>query len=304
MTGRSPDHTPCRQGPLAERFDATENPPGMETFDRERWSPKTEQALRAAGWTPDRQVPTQEWERILRESDGFEAHQATRTFLSESGELAFDLSGMSNTMALGPFSTNPLEGQWEADICECMSEDVGTSSTSSAKEIEGICCSEWPGMGLYFAASTRWNSSQRAVTRLWTNSSSDTAEKPFPHKQQAALVCPSSDSSTHVAPFSTLATCTRASCGSGMAQVSDELLDQGRRLGKRRGIEAESLGRHRAQNLTNHPFRRVTDPPGDRCNTAPTPTGRTARSAPSSTASAATVPSTSTTVAGSPACER
>ena len=92
-----------------------------------RWSPQTERILRESGWNPRRRVAIQNWERILRESDGFEAHEKARAFLSEFGGLTFELSGKGVTMALGPFSTNPLEAQWEADIYEYMSEETETT---------------------------------------------------------------------------------------------------------------------------------------------------------------------------------
>ncbi|WP_158621497.1 SUKH-3 domain-containing protein [Streptomyces triticirhizae] len=93
----------------------------------QRWSESTDRTLRAAGWFPGRRVFTGEWERVLRESDGFEAHERARAFLAEFGGLRFALSGKGVTMALGPFSLDPLEARWEADIYAAMSEETGTN---------------------------------------------------------------------------------------------------------------------------------------------------------------------------------
>ncbi|MDT0270750.1 SUKH-3 domain-containing protein [Streptomyces sp. DSM 44915] len=93
----------------------------------ERWSAETDRVLREAGWSPHRRVSTEEWERILKESDGFEAHEKARAFLAEFGGLEFELSGKGVAVERMPFSLNPLEGQWEADIYEDMSEETGTS---------------------------------------------------------------------------------------------------------------------------------------------------------------------------------
>ncbi|GAA3856532.1 SUKH-3 domain-containing protein [Streptomyces sedi] len=92
-----------------------------------RWSPKTDRVLREAGWTPQRRVATEQWERTLRESDGFSAHEKVRAFLAEFGGLTFALTGAGAKVALLPFSINPLEGQWESDIFEEMSEYAGTA---------------------------------------------------------------------------------------------------------------------------------------------------------------------------------
>ncbi len=99
----------------------------MDEAGPERWAPKTERVLREAGWTPERRVSTEEWEKTLRESDAFEIHDAARDFLREFGGLSFDASGEGVTMAIAPFAIDPLEGQWEADIYESMSEETGTN---------------------------------------------------------------------------------------------------------------------------------------------------------------------------------
>ncbi|MFR9724397.1 SUKH-3 domain-containing protein [Streptomyces sp. MS19] len=97
----------------------------MDDHSARRWSPTAERVLREAGWTPQRRVPTEEWERSLEESDGFEIHERARIFLAEFGGLAFDVSGKGVTMALGPFSFDRLEAKWEADIYGYMSEESG-----------------------------------------------------------------------------------------------------------------------------------------------------------------------------------
>ncbi|MFD6691145.1 SUKH-3 domain-containing protein [Streptomyces bacillaris] len=99
----------------------------MDSASTERWSTKTERALREAGWAPQRRVPTAGWEQTLKESDGFEAHEKARTFLAEFGGLSFGLSGSGISMVLGPFSINPLAAQWEGEIYEDMSEEAGVN---------------------------------------------------------------------------------------------------------------------------------------------------------------------------------
>ena len=99
----------------------------VENTAPKRWSSKTDHVLRKAGWTPRRRVSTEEWERVLRKSDGFEAHEKARAFLSEFGGLSFELVEAGVTMAVEPFAIDPLEGQWEADIYEDMSEETGTN---------------------------------------------------------------------------------------------------------------------------------------------------------------------------------
>ncbi|MFF4310570.1 SUKH-3 domain-containing protein [Streptomyces sp. NPDC001507] len=51
------------------------------------WSPETGGVLRRAGWWPDRAVPTDTWEWILRERGSFVPHEAARRFLRAFGGL-------------------------------------------------------------------------------------------------------------------------------------------------------------------------------------------------------------------------
>ncbi|MGW7076864.1 SUKH-3 domain-containing protein [Streptomyces sp. NPDC054866] len=81
----------------------------MSDERRQRWSEETDHALRKAGWSPGRSVPTEDYLRTLRGRGGFEMHEAARRFLAEFGDLVVET-------ATGPFRCDPLAAQWDDKV--------------------------------------------------------------------------------------------------------------------------------------------------------------------------------------------
>ncbi|MEU9456356.1 SUKH-3 domain-containing protein [Streptomyces sp. NPDC048277] len=92
-----------------------------------RWSAETERLLREVGWHPDRSVPTQEWETRLREHGSFEIHEAAWRFLTEFGGLESNDRGPGKTMFRVGFSLDPTVAEWDDEIFDMLSEEVGAS---------------------------------------------------------------------------------------------------------------------------------------------------------------------------------
>ncbi|MFE6405527.1 SUKH-3 domain-containing protein [Streptomyces sp. NPDC057837] len=97
----------------------------MHADGGQRWSAETDRVLRGAGWHPGRSVPTEEWEESLRERGGFEIHDAARRFLAEFGGLESTDRGPGKTMARMGFSLDPTVAEWEDEIFDVLSEEVG-----------------------------------------------------------------------------------------------------------------------------------------------------------------------------------
>ncbi|MDJ0340360.1 SUKH-3 domain-containing protein [Streptomyces sp. H10-C2] len=92
-----------------------------------RWSAETDRVLRMAGWRPGRSVSTEEWERVLHESDeDFTIHEAARRFLTEFGGLEINQKGPGRTMHRSPFRLDPLVAKWDFELIDLQSEEVGT----------------------------------------------------------------------------------------------------------------------------------------------------------------------------------
>lgn len=90
-----------------------------------RWSEETDRALRAAGWFPDRSVPTETWESILFQAGGFEMHDAARRFLAEFGAVRMPYRDPWNSMPWREFSLDPLLAFWDVEIIEGLAEQAG-----------------------------------------------------------------------------------------------------------------------------------------------------------------------------------
>ncbi|MEV1113516.1 SUKH-3 domain-containing protein [Actinosynnema sp. NPDC049800] len=87
---------------------------------------EAEQALRAAGWYPGRQVDTTPW-RVHFEPVGLHLHQAAQRFLGEFGGLAFDIGGPGITSAKEPFELDPILCDGEEDRFEGWGDHVDRS---------------------------------------------------------------------------------------------------------------------------------------------------------------------------------
>ncbi|MFE2827831.1 SUKH-3 domain-containing protein [Streptomyces sp. NPDC059271] len=97
----------------------------MSQEEHPRWSAETDRVLRGAGWHPGRSVPTDEWESKLGERGGFEMHEAARRFLAEFGGLVSDERGPGKTMARMGFRLDPTVAEWDDEIFDVLSEEVG-----------------------------------------------------------------------------------------------------------------------------------------------------------------------------------
>ncbi|MFE9772399.1 SUKH-3 domain-containing protein [Streptomyces sp. NPDC005931] len=103
------------------------------------WSQQTEQVLRRAGWWPDRSVPTDTWETVLRERGGFTAHDAARAFLAEFGGLVTYGWPADSITTSSAVRFDPLQAAWqderfatagreaETSLCPVGTADEGTS---------------------------------------------------------------------------------------------------------------------------------------------------------------------------------
>ncbi|MEU6286559.1 SUKH-3 domain-containing protein [Streptomyces sp. NPDC046988] len=92
-----------------------------------RWPAETDRVLRAAGWSPDRTVPTDTWESILLETGGFELHDAARRFLAEFGALRVPHREPWAEMPWREFSLDPLLAFWDTEIIEDLSDRAGVA---------------------------------------------------------------------------------------------------------------------------------------------------------------------------------
>lgn len=87
---------------------------------------EAERTLRAAGWSPGRQVDIAVWRERL-EVDGFHMHATAERFLAEFGGLAVEEKGPGVTRAREAFEFDPLLAEGEADRFGEWSRTVGES---------------------------------------------------------------------------------------------------------------------------------------------------------------------------------
>ncbi|MEU2778985.1 SUKH-3 domain-containing protein, partial [Streptomyces sp. NPDC007162] len=95
-------------------------------YDR-NWSPETDDVLRRAGWRPDRAVPTDTWEWILRERGSFVPHEAARRFLRAFGGLVTYGWPTDPVMTRSAIRFDPLQAEWEEGTYAWMSQQAGTT---------------------------------------------------------------------------------------------------------------------------------------------------------------------------------
>ncbi len=92
-----------------------------------RFSERTEQVLRAAGWFPERNVDIELWRDRL-EADGLVTmHSAAERFLAEFGGLAVDAGAPGSSGAGESFELNPLRLISELDRFAEWGEELGMS---------------------------------------------------------------------------------------------------------------------------------------------------------------------------------
>ncbi|MER5603508.1 SUKH-3 domain-containing protein [Streptomyces sp. NPDC002265] len=88
---------------------------------------QVEQDLRAAGWTPKRQVDPESWLSALEADGRLRRHSAVIAFLSEFGGLAVSISGSGVSCAREPFELDPLLCLGEEDRFSEWSEEIERS---------------------------------------------------------------------------------------------------------------------------------------------------------------------------------
>lgn len=83
----------------------------------DRFSPFVENALRKAGWFPNRNKNefVSQWKLELEKSDGWEIFPAAEKVLLEFGGLKIDQNGAGQTCAREPFEINPTLAIYESD---------------------------------------------------------------------------------------------------------------------------------------------------------------------------------------------
>lgn len=89
-----------------------------------RFSPEVEDVLRAAGWTPERQVDASGWTSLF-EDEGLHAHQAAIDFLREFGGLDVRVSGPGREQAREPFEIDPSLCEGEGDQFAEFGRELG-----------------------------------------------------------------------------------------------------------------------------------------------------------------------------------
>ncbi|MFF3767748.1 SUKH-3 domain-containing protein [Streptomyces sp. NPDC001922] len=98
----------------------------MRNGSRPRWSAKTNGLLEEAGWYPGRSVSTAEWERGLRERDGFEIHPMAQRFLAEFGGLNVTRLYVSTFLEeRAEVILDPALAKGNRESFEVLSADVG-----------------------------------------------------------------------------------------------------------------------------------------------------------------------------------
>jgi hypothetical protein len=91
-----------------------------------RFTAETERVLRAAGWSPGRQVPEEqvrEWAQQL--GDGFALSEPAATALREFGGLDVDQSGPGEAWARERFELDPALAVGEEDRFQLYTDEYG-----------------------------------------------------------------------------------------------------------------------------------------------------------------------------------
>ncbi|MFF4114697.1 SUKH-3 domain-containing protein [Streptomyces sp. NPDC001714] len=101
------------------------------------WSPETDGVLRRAGWLPDRAVPTDTWEWILRERGSFVPHEAARRFLRAFGGLVTYGWPADPVVTRSAIRFDPLRAEWEDETYRWMSRQARTSLYPVGRAVEG-----------------------------------------------------------------------------------------------------------------------------------------------------------------------
>jgi hypothetical protein len=101
------------------------------------WSSETDGVLRRAGWRPDRAVPTDTWEWILRERGSFVPHDAARRFLRAFGGLVTYGWPADPVTTRSAIRFDPLQAEWEDETYARMSREAGTPLYPVGRADEG-----------------------------------------------------------------------------------------------------------------------------------------------------------------------
>lgn len=88
-----------------------------------RFTPEVEEVLRAAGWSPERQVDVAGWASLF-EGEGLPAHQAALDFLREFGGLSVHIGGPGREKAKEPFEFNPSLCEGEGELFVTWGEEL------------------------------------------------------------------------------------------------------------------------------------------------------------------------------------
>ncbi|MES4878985.1 SUKH-3 domain-containing protein [Streptomyces sp. NPDC000349] len=81
----------------------------------EDWSPLTYRVMRSAGWYPDRSVPLDRCEILIRKFSGLEMHEAARNFLGEFAGLSTAAWTPGPLMPQSPFRLDPCEANTDRE---------------------------------------------------------------------------------------------------------------------------------------------------------------------------------------------
>ncbi|WP_435222826.1 SUKH-3 domain-containing protein [Streptomyces sp. Tue6028] len=101
------------------------------------WSSEADGVLRRAGWRPDRAVPTDTWEWILRERGAFVPHEAARRFLRAFGGLVTYGWPADPLTTRSAIRFDPLQAEWEEERYGGMSREAGTTLYPVGRADEG-----------------------------------------------------------------------------------------------------------------------------------------------------------------------
>ena len=106
-----------------------------------RFSTKTDDALRQAGWYPGRQVPdlVNSWRASLLASDGIEIFPSAERALLEFGGLEFHEQGPGESRSREPFTLDPTLCLYESDRFSELSPQVNTRLYPLGEAEGGLC---------------------------------------------------------------------------------------------------------------------------------------------------------------------
>ncbi|RJQ77760.1 hypothetical protein D5S17_15205 [Pseudonocardiaceae bacterium YIM PH 21723] len=94
--------------------------------EHSRFTSDTEQALRAAGWSPERRVDISRWREFFQAS-GFAPNAVVEGFLAEFGGLSVTISGPGLERAREPFKIDPVLLDGEEERFQEWGEELGVT---------------------------------------------------------------------------------------------------------------------------------------------------------------------------------